>query len=82
MGLYGLTVNLLVFLIAFGQVCCNEPTKVVETKQGKVEGNLAPTGLYYEFCGIRYATVKNRYMVCYFIIIFYENTGSTVNITH
>ncbi|CAB3258226.1 unnamed protein product [Arctia plantaginis] len=62
MGLFGLAVNLVVFLTVFSQVCCNEQTKVVETKQGKVEGYLAPNGLFYEFCGIRYGIVKNRYM--------------------
>ncbi|XP_053622679.1 juvenile hormone esterase-like [Plodia interpunctella] len=38
-----------------------EPSRVVTTKQGKVEGNLATNGLYYEFLGIRYGVpVKFR----------------------
>ncbi|XP_013188943.2 juvenile hormone esterase [Amyelois transitella] len=38
-----------------------EPSRIVVTKQGKVEGELASNGLYYEFLGIRYGVpVKFR----------------------
>ncbi|XP_068627126.1 juvenile hormone esterase-like [Battus philenor] len=39
----------------------NENIKILETKQGKVEGALSESGQYYEFLGIRYAVpVKFR----------------------
>lgn len=44
-----------------GVAFCLDGSKIVATKQGRVEGNLASNGLYYEFLGIRYGTpVKFR----------------------
>lgn len=55
--------SLLILLIDFSQVLGIDKTKIVNTKQGKVKGHLASNELYYEFCGIKYAVVKNRYQV-------------------
>ncbi|XP_075989837.1 neuroligin-4, X-linked-like [Anticarsia gemmatalis] len=53
--------SLVILLFVFNEIYCNDKSKIVETKQGKVEGFLATNGYYYEFCGIRYGVVKDRY---------------------
>lgn len=50
----GLHSQVVVLAVLFGAVL-SEKTKIVDTKQGKVEGNLASSGHYYEFLGLRYA---------------------------
>ncbi|XP_045509212.1 juvenile hormone esterase-like [Colias croceus] len=50
-----------IFAAIIGITFAFEKSLVVTTTEGKVEGNLSPTGLYYEFLGIRYGVpVKFR----------------------
>ena len=55
--------SLFILFIGLTQVLGIDNTKIVKTKQGKVKGYLASNELYYEFCGIKYAVVKDRYQV-------------------
>lgn len=57
----GLFSQVIILGIILNAVFCENNTKVVDTTQGKVEGNLASSRLYYEFLGIRYGVpVKFR----------------------
>lgn len=35
-------------------VFCLDKSKIIDTNEGKVEGYLSESGLYYEYLGIRY----------------------------
>lgn len=60
----GLFSQIVIVGVILNAVLCENKTKVVVTKQGKVEGNLASNGLYYEFLGIRYG-VPIKFRVSY-----------------
>ncbi|KAM3955217.1 juvenile hormone esterase [Aphomia sociella] len=44
----------LIFAAIFGAVISLEKTKIVGTKEGRIQGSLASNELYYEYLGIRY----------------------------
>ncbi|XP_047040002.1 acetylcholinesterase-like [Helicoverpa zea] len=56
-----ITFTLFVLFIDFSEVLGSERSKIIDTKQGKVEGYLSSNGMYYEYCGIKYGVVKDRY---------------------
>lgn len=70
------TVSLLIVVVFISVVFSEEKelqTRIVETKQGKVEGTLSSNELYCEFLGIRYA-VPVRFRVSGFCLLNFRCT--------
>lgn len=61
--------SVLILYAIINCVLCFDKSKIVETNEGKVEGYLSESGIYYEYLGIRYG-IPEKFRVSSFFFIF------------